>query len=111
MKLKPGQLKMVSNSQTLKLCVHFCQIRRMLSDPKLHIYGTQIPLVKEAIFLGLIFDDKLFLFLILKLKAKCLKALDILKVLHHSDWEGDWTVLFKLYRTLTSSKLDYGSIV
>ena len=46
-------------------CVHFCQIRLMHADPKLHIYGTQIPVVREAKYLGLIFDHKL-LFHILK---------------------------------------------
>ena len=45
------------------------------------------------------------------LKAKCLKALDILKVLSSSDWGGDRTVLSNLYRSLIRSKLDYGSIV
>ena len=45
------------------------------------------------------------------LKAKCLKALDILKVLSSSDWGGDRTVLLNLYRSLIRSKLDYGSIV
>ena len=84
----------------------------MHADPKLHIYGTQIPVVKEAKFLGLIFDHKLsFIPHIKALKAKCLKALDILKVLSHSDWGGDRTVLLNLYRTLIRSKLDYGSIV
>ena len=92
--------------------VHFCQIRRMHTDPKLHIYGTQIPVVKEAMFLGLIFHHKLsFIPHIKALKAKCLKALDILKVLSHSDWGGDRTILLNLYRTLIRSKLDYGSIV
>ena len=48
----------------------------MHADPKLHIYGTQIPVVKEAKFLGLIFDHKLsFIPHIKALKAKCLKAL------------------------------------
>ena len=45
------------------------------------------------------------------LKAKCLKAFDILKVLSSSDWGGDHTVLLNLYRSLIRSKLDYGSIV
>ena len=77
----------------------------MHADPKLHIYGTQIPVVKEAKFLGLIFDHKLsFIPHIKALKAKCLKALDILKVLSHSDWAGDRTVLLNLYRTLIRSK-------
>ena len=51
------------------------------------------------------------LLLITALKAKCLKALDILKVLSSSNWGGDRTVLLNLYRSLIRSKLDYGSIV
>ena len=76
------------------------------------IYGSPIPVVSEAKFLGLLFDNKLsFIPHIKALKAKCLKALDILKVLSSSDWGGDRTVLLNLYRSLIRSKLDYGSIV
>ena len=58
------------------------------------------------------FDNKLsFIPHIKALKAKCLKALDILKVLSSSDWGGDRTVLLNLYRSSIQSKLDYGSIV
>ena len=75
------------------------------------------------------FEDRLFLLLrklicwvfcligncfiphIKALKAKCLKALDILKVLSNTNWGGDRSVLLNLYRSLVRSKLDYGSIV
>ncbi|MCG7877158.1 MAG: reverse transcriptase domain-containing protein [Candidatus Thiodiazotropha endolucinida] len=99
-------------SKTKTQCVHFCQIRKLHLDPNLTIYGSQIPVVTEAKFLGLLFDNKLsFIPHIKALKAKCLKALDILKVLSSSDWGGDCTVLLNLYRSLIRSKLDYGSIV
>ena len=69
-------------------------------DPHLTIYGSPIPVVSEAKFLGLLFDNKLsFIPHIKALKAKCLKALDILKVLSSSDWGGDRTVLLNLYRS------------
>ena len=45
------------------------------------------------------------------LKAKCLKSLNILKVLSHTTWGADRTTLLQLYRSLIRSKLDYGSIV
>ena len=46
-----------------------------------------------------------------KLKSKCLKALNLLKVLASTDWGSDSSTLLKLYRSLIRSKLDYGSIV
>ena len=101
-------------SKTKTQCVQFCQIRHLHLDPHLTIYGNPIPVVSEAKFLGLLFDNKLsFIPHIKDLKAKCLKALDILKVLSSSDsdWGGDRTVLLNPYRSLIRSKLDYGSIV
>ena len=93
-------------SKTKTQCVHFCQIRQLHLDPHLTIYGSLIPVVSEAKFLGLLFDNKLsFIPHIKALKAKCLKALDILKVLSSSDWGGDRTVLLNLYRSLIRSKL------
>ena len=74
--------------------------------------GEPIPVVKEHKFLGLIFDNKLnFIPHIKYLKAKCKKALNILKVVSHYDWGADCKVLLRLYRALVRSKLDYGSIV
>ena len=39
------------------------------------------------------------------------KALNLLKVLSHTSWGADRTTLFKLYRSLVRSKLDYGCII
>ena len=62
--------------------------------------------------MGLLFDRKLsFIPHIKALKAKCLKALDVLKVLSNTNWGGDRSVLLNLYRSLVRSKLDYGSFV
>ena len=86
------------------------------------LYGSPIPVVQEYKYLGLvvqeykylglIFDKKLsFIPHIKYLKAKCLKSLNILKVLSHTTWGADRTTLLQLYRSLIRSKLDYGSIV
>ena len=99
-------------SKTKTQCVHFCQIRQLHLDPHLTIYGSPIPVVSEAKFLGLLFHNKVsFIPHIKALKAKSLKDLFFLKVLSSSDWGGDRTVLLNLYRSLIRSKLDYGSVV
>ena len=39
------------------------------------------------------------------------KAVDILRVVGHTDWRADWIVLLRVYRALVRSKLDNGYIV
>ena len=99
-------------SKSKTKCVHFCQLRKQQDDPVLHLYGSPIPVVEESKFLGILFDRKLsFIPHIKYLKAKCLKALNLLKVLSHTSWGADRTTLLKLYLSLVHSKLDYGCII
>ena len=99
-------------SKSKTQCVHFCKLRRIHSDPILYLYGSQLPVVEESKFLGVIFDRKLsFIPHIRYIKAKCLKALNLLKVLSNTNWGADRSTLLHLYRSLIRSKLDYGSIV
>ena len=88
-------------------------MRKQHDDPVLHLYGSPIPVVEESKFLGSLFDRKLsFVPHIKYLKAKCLKALNLLKVLfYHTCWGADRTTLLKLYQSLVRSKLDYGCII
>ena len=96
-------------SKSKTQCVHFCQLRKQ--DPVLTLYGSPIPVVQEYKYLGLIFDKKLsFIPHIKYIKAKCHKALNMMKVLSHTTWGADRTTLLLLYRSLIRSKLDYGSI-
>ena len=69
--------------------------------------------VKEAKFLGHIFDTKLtFKNHIQYLKSSFQKALDIImRIVGHTDWGADRTVLLRLCRALVRSKLEYGCIV
>ena len=48
-------------SKSKTQCVHFCQQRKIHNDPALYIYGSQIPVVAESKFLGVIFDKKTLL--------------------------------------------------
>ena len=86
--------------------------RKHHNDPELIISCSKIPIVDEAKFLGVTLDKKLsFLLHIKMLKTKCLKALNLLKVLSNTDWGCNSSTLLKLYRSLIRSKLDYGSII
>ena len=56
-------------------------------------------LLNNMIFLGIIFDKKLsFIPHINYLKAKCHKALQLLRFVAHTDWRADKSTLLKLYR-------------
>ena len=46
-------------SKSKTQCVLFCQQRKIHHDPALYIYGSEIPVVAESKFLGVIFDRKL----------------------------------------------------
>ena len=99
-------------SKSKTQCVHFCQLRKQHEDPVLTLYGSSIPVVQEYKYLCLIFDKKLsFIPHIKYIKAKCHKALNMMKVLSHTTWGADRTTLLQLCRSLIRSKLDYGSIV
>ena len=78
----------------------------------LKLDNDHIQFVKEAKFLGLIWDTKLTFEPHIKyLIARCQKSLNILKVLSRTEWGADRTTLLKLYRSLVRSKRDYGCIV
>jgi len=74
--------------------------------------GTLIPVFEQTKFLGVIFDNKLtFLPHTRYLKEKCVKALNIPRVVAHTSWGAGQQTLLHLYRSLVRSKLDYGSII
>ena len=96
-------------SQSKTVCVHFCRRRGLHPDPYLVLYDNPIPVKKETKFLGILLDSKLtFVPHIKGLKKKCVKALNLLRVVSSTDWGGDRIVLLHLYRALIRSKLDYG---
>jgi hypothetical protein len=60
--------------------------------------------------LGITFDSKCSWALhILQLKQACANRLNIIKILSHTSWGADSSVLIKIHKSLILSKLDYGS--
>ena len=83
-------------SKNKTVAMHFCPDKKCM-DPVLKLDNYPIQFVKEAKFLGLIWDTKLTFEPHNKyLKARCQKSLNILKVLSRTEWGADQTTLAKL---------------
>ena len=92
--------------------MHFCNQHKHFAEPSIFLDKNPIKVITEATFLGVIFDRTLsYSSHINYLRTNCLKALDILKVVGHTDWGVDQKTLLCLYRALVRSKLDYGCTV
>ena len=66
--------------------MHFCNQGKHFAEPYILLDKTPIKVVREAKFLGVIFDRALsYSSHVNYLKTNCLKALDILKVVGHTD--------------------------
>ena len=86
--------------------------REVFLEPDIKLDGTYIKVKDEAKFLGLVFDLRLtFRAHVKYLKTVCDKALNVLRVVGHTDWGADKVVLLPLYHTLVRWKLDYGCVV
>ena len=110
--LTNGFRKMVLNFLLIKQCVHFTNQSSVFMEPDIKVDGTSIRVADEAKFLGLVFNRQLtFRAHVKYLKTVSDKALNVLRVVGHTDWGADEVVLLCLYRALVCSKLDYGCVV
>ncbi len=76
----------------------------MHNDPTLKLDDSEIPVVSQYKFLGIIFERKLsFIPHIQYIKDKCNQTLELLRIIVHTD--------LKSYRTFIRSKIDYGCYV
>ncbi|XP_055939426.1 uncharacterized protein LOC129969045 [Argiope bruennichi] len=93
------------------VCMHFCR-RPLHPDPELTLNGNPLTICDQHTFLGVIFDKHLtFLPHIMDLRNRCLRSMNILRVLSNTAWGADRTSLLKVYRSVIRSKLDYGCCV
>ena len=92
--------------------MHFCNQRKHFEEPSILLDKNLIKVVTETKFLGVIFDRTLsYSSRVNYLKTNCVKDLNVLKVIGHTDWGADHKTLLCLYQALVRSKLDYGCIV
>ena len=78
--------------------------------PPLKLQNFQIPVRNSAKMLGLHFDQKLTWSSHIKiLKAKCTRALSVIKYLSHPSKGCNRKILLQLYKSLIRSRLDYGA--
>ena len=90
--------------------MHFCNKRNFHPDPTVTIYNSQIPVVSQTKFLGVLFDSKLnFKADIDYICQKCEKAMNLPKVVAKIDWRADRSVLMTLYGSLFI--LDWNMVV
>ncbi|GFW67582.1 putative RNA-directed DNA polymerase from transposon X-element [Trichonephila clavipes] len=93
-------------------CVHSCRKRDIHPDPEIRICDTQILVVPDVRFLGVIFDRRLtFLPHILRLRKKCEKSLNLLKVLSNTSWGADRTSPLRAYQSIVLSRMNYGCAI
>ena len=93
-------------------CMHFCQLRKMHSNPLIKLKDREIPVNNKYKFLGVIFDCKLsFISYIKYFKTKTTRTQLLLQVVTHAKWGADRQVLLKSYRALVCSQLDYGIFI
>ena len=84
-------------SESKTVSVHFCKLCTLNPDPVLLLNGTPIAAVEQVKFLGLIFDRQLsFIPHLHYLKKKCLKALNLLRVVSSTKWGIDGKTLLHL---------------
>ena len=99
-----------STSKTVS--IYFNRKRNIQPPPQLFLNNNPIPSKSHIKYLGMLLDEKLdWKEHIRQLKVNCTQRLDILKVLSHTTWGADRTILLRLYRSIIRSKLDYGSMI
>ena len=101
------------NNWRLKMSAHKCSYSiftkaNASENIELKLFESLIPYEKHPRFLGIKFDDKLtFVPHIEELKTKCIKRLNIIKIISHKSWMLDDSTLMSTYYALVRSVIDY----
>lgn len=99
-------------SPTKTVTMHFTKVRGVFPKMQINLGPASVPQVNSTKLLGMTLDPKLTWIPHLKdLKARCIKALDILKCLSRKSWGADRSRLLHIYRAQIRAKLDYGCTI
>jgi hypothetical protein len=78
----------------------------------LKLFDETIPYEKKPRFLGVSFDERLtFENQVENVRNKCLKRLNILKIISHRSWRLNQKVLINTYLVLIRSVIDYNFVI
>ena len=92
--------------------MQFYKTQASVLKPKICLDNNLIPEVDTFKFLGQVWDPKLtWIPHIAQLKDRCMKAMNLLRIVTSQSWGADMEIGMRLYRAIISSKIDYGSIV
>ena len=99
--------KRFQNLQRQNAMCTFLSTKKMHNDLLIKLEDTEIPVVDEYKFLGVIFNRKLtFIPHIKYLKIKSTRVQQLLRVVTHIEWGADRQTLLKQYRSQICSKVD-----
>ena len=97
----------------LKMCAHKCNYSVFSGNGasvnfELRLFGDVIPHDEYPRFLGIKFDERLtFGAHYEELRTKCLKRLNIIKIISHRSWKLSQATLLSVYYALVRSTIDY----
>ena len=92
--------------------IHFTNKTGLHNTPDLYLNQSRITYEDSMKFLGLTFDSKLtFRKHVTILKARCSKAMNVIKTISSHVWGADQESILRVYRALIRSRLDYGAVV
>lgn len=87
-------------------------LRQINNFNPIQLHGKKIPNVTNTKFLGVTFDTRLtWKQHITTTRDKCLRDLQLLRVVACNRWGSDYSTLKRLYTTLILPKIDYASIL
>jgi hypothetical protein len=90
--------------------MRFSRRRNKEALESLQLYGQPLTQVQHQKYLGITFDSRLTISThIIMLKNDCLRRLNLLKVIAHTNWGSDERSILRTYRATIRSKLDYES--